>query len=138
MLKSFSSCYGASSVFCIYNIINKEMCLDILEHTMVLWVDENMPLKSFYQHDNYSKDSRDVMKSCLKQNWIDVPPLPSRLLDRNPIGNLWLKLKDKIKGNNPPNWKRLRRIVQHAWYFIPIEKSKKLSDSMPYSIDAIL
>ena len=59
--------------------------------------------------------------------------------DLNPIENLWMLLKNKVSEKQPTNAKSLVTAIKEVWRKeISAEYCKKLIDSMPQRIEAVL
>ena len=60
--------------------------------------------------------------------------------DLNPIENLWAEIKMMVHHRTPPpsSVKVLEGYVKDAWEDIPPEYYKKLIDSMPQRIEAVI
>lgn len=66
---------------------------------------------------------------------IDALPLPSQLMELNPIEILWREIKYKIKGHHPSNLKELWKIKQDDGYSISIKNVKYYSTE--YQIELV-
>ncbi len=93
-----------------------------------------------FQQDNDPKHTSKKAKRCFKENRIQVMEWPAQSPDLNPIEHLWGILKRKLATyKNPPTsmlelWTR----VQTEWEAISEEECRKLVESMPNRIAAVL
>jgi hypothetical protein len=66
-------------------------------------------------------------------------PWPGNSPDLNPIENLWMCIKYRLRKNNVTTLKSLKEIIEKIWYEdLPIENLKTLVDSMPNRIKEVI
>ena len=60
--------------------------------------------------------------------------------DLNPIENLWDEIKRSVKNEKrkPKNLNELERLVKKTWRSIPQDKIKRLVESMPRRVQAVI
>ena len=73
-----------------------------------------------------------------EDNEIDVMTWPAESSDINPIENLWDELGRRLDGYTPRNKKQLWKIMKDEWYKITTDVTKKLVESMPRRLHAII
>jgi hypothetical protein len=63
-----------------------------------------------------------------------------KALNLNPIENIWAEMKMMVRRRTPPppNVKVLEKYVKDAWNDLPPEYYKKLINSMPRRIEAVI
>uniref|UniRef100_A0A0K8UJC9 Transposable element Tc1 transposase n=1 Tax=Bactrocera latifrons TaxID=174628 RepID=A0A0K8UJC9_BACLA len=83
-----------------------------------------------YVNMNDPKHTSKVAKEWFRENRIEVMVWPAQSPDLNPIENLWTDLKKAVWDEKPTNNKDLWEVVQKAWYNIPLERCRRLVDSM--------
>ena len=65
---------------------------------------------------------------------------PAQSPNLNPIENMWAEMKTMVRRRDPPpsNINELEKYVKDAWGDISPEYYKKLIDSMPRKIEAVI
>ena len=63
---------------------------------------------------------------------------PAQSPDMNPIENLWDELGRRLDGHMPQNKGQLWEVVKDEWYKISTEVTKKLVESMPRRLQAVI
>lgn len=64
--------------------------------------------------------------------------LPSNSPDLNPIENVWNIMKQHILRQHPTNYNELRQAILDAWELVTPDVLRKLFDSMPSRIQAVI
>lgn len=118
--------------------MTKEVYCDILENIMLPYAEDNMPVRWHFQHDNDPKHSSKLVKSWLSHQQVSVLQWPSQSPDLNPIENLWGELKRSLAKETFQNKHQLWSAIERAWNAIPVETCRKLIDSMPRRIHAVI
>lgn len=93
-----------------------------------------------FQHDNDPKHTAKITKQYIKTRRIRVLDWPSMSPDLNPIENLWSILKRQLNqyDSEPNGMSELWDRVEHEWSKISQETCKKLIESMPRRIYAVI
>jgi transposase len=93
-----------------------------------------------FQQDNDPKHNSKKAKICLEELGFVVMEWPSNSPDLNPIEHLWRHLKQQMNCHkrHPKSMHELWELVSKEWDYITDEVCRKLVDSMPCRIHAIL
>ncbi len=67
-----------------------------------------------------------------------LPDWPASSPDISIIENLWTILKKKIEGRQPTSINELWKVAEEEWMNIPNDTIKKLYESLPNQINAVL
>lgn len=124
------SYHGVGPIRLIEKIMDQYLYVNILQTNMLSYAEDSMPLKWIMQQDNDPKHTSKVAKEWFRENRIEVMEWPAQSPDLNPIENLWTDLKKAVWDVKPTNNKDLWEVVQKAWYNIPLERCRRLVDSM--------
>jgi transposase len=93
-----------------------------------------------FQEDNAPPHRSKVAKTARETAEIMTLDWPAQSPDLNPIENIWAEMKMMVRRRTPPpsNIKVLERYVKNAWGDLPPEYYKKLINSMPRRIEAVI
>lgn len=117
--------------------MDKFAYLNILKNTMEPYCFENMPLNWIFMHDNDPKHTAKVVKNWLSDEKIPVLDWPAQSPDLNPIENLWNDVKVKVGQQKCKNSDDLWKAIKEAWDSIPLDKCRKLIESLPRRCEAV-
>ena len=129
---------GVGPIHRILDTMDRFKYKNILEHKMLPYADENMPIIWTFQQDNDPKHTSKLVKDWLQDHMVTTLHWPSQSPDLNPIENLWGELKRRIGKQTFQNANQLWDFVQKTWYEIPVETCRKLISSMPKRMDKVL
>ena len=79
-----------------------------------------------------------VVKKYIQKYKIKIIPFPPQSADINPIENLWCELDKVIKQKKPSNQNELFQFIEDGWKSILQCKLKKLVESMPKRLNAVI
>jgi len=122
--------------------MNKHDYIQILDTTFkdTLELYGYHPGRFIFQHDNDSKHTAKVTKTYLHDTGIDVLPWPSQSADLNPIEHVWnyLKIQVGARENRPTSIHELWEAILVEWERVPLDFVRKLIESMPRCVAAVL
>ncbi|KAI8116222.1 Transposable element Tcb1 transposase [Lucilia cuprina] len=113
--------------------------IDILKEN-VLERAENLGIKDdfvFYQ-DNDPKHKSWTARNWLLYNCPKVMETPAQSPDLNVIEHLWAELKKRVAKRKPKSIATLKEVVTEEWYNIEPEFCKKLVESIPRRLEAVI
>ena len=91
------------------------------------------------QQDSAPAHTANKVRNWLVSNRIEVLEWPGNSPDLNPIENLWMILKRKVRLHQPKNMQDLIYNIKRVWCTeITAELCRKLVDSMPNRLKNVL
>ena len=88
---------------CIFDgIINKELFVNIIEGTLLLFIREVYPDTHKFMQDNDPKHTSGYAQQWIEENQINWWKTPAESPDINPIENLWHELKEYVRREIKP------------------------------------
>lgn len=127
---------------CLYFIpvgktVNSDMYLEILNDKLVRSM-EILQCGIFQQDSAPAHTSRKVQK-WMKDNQIKVLEWPGNSPDLNPIENLWMLVKRKVRNYKPKNLQELVFYIKRVWCMhVTPELCQRLVSSMPTRLKAVI
>ena len=98
------------------------------------------PSNLIFQHDNDPKHTAKSVRQWLKSQKFDVLKWPAQSPDLNPIEHLWARLKRRLNQyeSAPIGILELSERIEECWASIKPEECRRLYESMPRRIQAVL
>lgn len=90
------------------------------------------------QEDNNPKHKSKLAAKWREDNNVDRLPWPAQSPDQNCIENVWHVLKIRVSNRRPRNLDELKKTVKSEWGKLSKEYAKKLIDSMPRRVKAMI
>ncbi len=110
-----------------------------LEHFMIPSADKLYGDADFiFQQDLAPAHTAKGTKSWFNDHGVTVLDWPANSPDLNPIENLWVIVKRKMRDTRPNNADDLKAAVKETWASIPPQQCHKLITSMPRRIEAVI
>ena len=107
---------GRTGICIFEGIMNAELFVEILDKTLVPFVEKVYPEGHKFMHDNDPKHSSNMAKQWLEDKSINWWKTPAEFPDLNPIENLWHELKEYIRREVKPKTKEeLIDGIQQFW-----------------------
>ena len=117
--------------------MNKEKYVKVLQEKLRLHMTVHQC--DIFMHDGAPCHRSRVVKKFWGEKNIRQLDWPGNSPDLNPIENLWMLLKNKVSVKQPTNAKSLVTAIKEIWTKkISAEYCKKLTESMPQRIEAVL
>lgn len=135
-------CFSAAGRGSLYfvppsKMVNAVLYKDILNSKLQSAM--NISRCSVFQHDSAPAHSSALVRRWLADNGIEVLEWPGNSPDLNPIENLWMVLKKKVRVRQPKNMQDLVFHIKRVWCteMLP-ELCKRLVDSMPRRLGLVI
>lgn len=130
---------GRGSLYFIPNgkTVNTDLYLDILKNKLQL----SMHLLDcqVFQQDSAPAHTSRIATAWFRQNRVKVLEWPGNSPDLNPIENLWMIMKRKIRKYHPRNLQELVYFIKKTWCTeINQELCKRLVSSMPRRLQSVI
>ncbi|GFT44961.1 transposable element Tc1 transposase [Trichonephila clavipes] len=107
------------------------MCCDLICQTVLRKIEHGKHL-----HD--PKHTAIVTKTWLLYHAPRRLETPPQSPDLNPIENLWMHLDTEVRGKNVTSKENIKEKLQEVWNSIDTEIPKKLIESMPRRLEAVI
>ena len=121
--------------------ITANIYIDMLENHLLPFINSLENKNDYtFQEDNAPIHTAKIAKKWKNDNDIKSLPWPAQSPDLNPIENLWDELERQIRKHKPlpKNPNDLWHILQEEWSKLDENILKKLVDSMPRRITAVI
>ncbi|CAK9809123.1 Transposable element Tcb2 transposase [Anthophora quadrimaculata] len=130
---------GVGNIAFIKESMKAEKYIDILRNNLSESAKKLCLNRTYYfQQDNVPKHTAKKTKEWLLYNVPKQLITPPQSPDINPIENLWHLLNIEIRKRKISNKTDLQRIILQEWPKISKEITKKLVESMPKRLQAII
>ena len=97
---------GRTGICIFEGIMNAELFIDILDKTLLPFIDSVYPEGHKFMQDNDPKHSSNMTKQWLEDKSVNWWKTPAESPDLNPIENLWYELKEYIRREIKPKSKQ--------------------------------
>lgn len=136
---AFSGKYGVEDIFTFEENLDSDLLLTILKQCLHT---SSSRLKTsgqwWFQQDNDPKHKSKLIQGWLAQQGIDCIEWPPYSPDLNPIENLWANLKKRVEKSNVRTVEELKEAVVKHWQETDTELTRKLVQSMPARLNAVV
>ena len=120
------SARGRTGICIFEGIMNAELFIDILDKTLLPFIERVYPEGHKFMQDNDPKHSSNMTKEWLQNKSVNWWKTPAESPDLNPIENLWHELKEYVRWEIKPKTKEeLIDGIQQFWETVDRAKCKK-------------
>ena len=130
---------GVGNIEFIEGVMNADMYIAILRSNLKdSAVKLGISTCYYFQQDNDPKHTAKKTKEWLTHNVPELLVTPPQSPDINPIENLWHLLNLEVRKRKISNKNTLQQVISEEWQKISTEITKKLVESMPNRLQAII
>ncbi len=130
MIWAAMSSDGVGPLCFLKSTVNAAIYQEILEHFMLPSADKLYGDADFiFQQDLAPAHTVKGTKSWFNDHGVTVLDWPANVPDLNPIENLWVIVKRKMRDTRPNNADELKATVKETWASIPPQQCHKLITS---------
>jgi DDE superfamily endonuclease len=130
---------GVGNLVIIDEIMTKEVYVRILEESLKDSARKSgLGRSCLFQQDNDPKHTANFTKEFFKKSKLKVLPWVAQSPGMNPIENLCFKLEKKVASRKPSLKKDLEKVLKEEWELISENLTKKLVESMPRRVSAVI
>lgn len=134
----FSSA-GVGEIALITGKMTGAIYVDLLQNNLQKSVHKlGLSRRYVFQQDNDPKHTSSIAKNFFKEKKLRVLEWPPQSPDLNPIENLWSIVDNKLKITERTNKNSFFRMLCNEWNKIDVQTTKKLVESMPRRLKAVL
>ncbi len=139
MIWAAMSSAGVDPLCFLKSTVNAAIYQELLEHFMLPAADKLYGDADFiFQQDLAPAHTAKGTKSWFNDHGVTVLDRPANSPDLNPIENLWVIVKRRMRDTRPNNADDLKAAIKATWAFITSEQCHRLIASIPRRIDAVL
>ena len=119
--------YKGPTDICIFEgIMKADMYTDILDATLLPFIQEMYPDGHKFMQDNDPKHTSRHAKQWIEDNGVNWWRTPAESPDMNPIENMWHELKEYIRREVKPRTKsELVQGISDFWVTVDVNKCRK-------------
>jgi len=136
------SAVGRTPLLRVEGSMNGASCVDELKSVVVHYMcaDYGSPDGAWFQEDLTPCRTSKVAKACKQALGLKVLPWVGQSPDMNPIENAWSELDRRLRARPtaPKTKDQLFEVLQEEWAAIPDANFKKLAESMPSRVRAVV
>lgn len=130
---------GVGTLVQIIGNMDAELFLSVLDIGLQESVAKNnLPSNWILQQDNDPKHTSSLARDYYARHHLKLLKWPSQSPDLNPIEHLWADIKRRLRGKRFSSKKDFEEKVTETWYQTDVELVKKLIDSMPRRLLAVI
>lgn len=129
---------GVTRLYLFTENMTGELYKNILSSTLLPDAKKLLGKRWTLAQDNDKKHTSKIVKAFLQESQVDVLDWPSGSPDLNPIENLWSIVNEKIMQKPPTSLASLKEKLKKEWNAISKNLLKKLFDSMPARLEAVI
>lgn len=133
------SAVGRGSLYFVdqKKMVNADEYLNILDNKLKMSM--QLHNTTIFQHDSAPAHAAKKVKEWLAANGVRVLEWPGNSPDLNPIENLWMILKRKVRLQQPQNLQDLIHCIKRSWCSeISADVCKRLATSMPQRLKSVI
>ena len=117
---------GATEICIFEGIMNAALYTDILENTLVPFVNNRYPDGHKFMQDNDPKHTSRLAQALMEDRGINWWRTPAESPDLNPIENMWHELKEYMRREVKPQTKeQLVDGIDEFWRTVDADKCRK-------------
>jgi len=136
------SAVGRTPLLRVEGSMNGASYVDVLESVVVHYIcaDYGSPDGAWFQEGLAPCHTSKVAKACKQALGLKVLPWVGQSADVNPIENAWAELERRLRARPtaPKTKDQVFAVLQEEWAAIPDAYFKKLAESMPHRVCAVI